>query len=218
MYIFSSLGHTILALFAAYEFPTLFGLILVEEMGLPLPLPGDVLIAYAGGRAGHTPLNAVAVIGVVALAATVGSSLLYLFARHCGPGVIAKLHRILHLRPERIARAQTWFQRHGSVAIVLGRLIPGLRTPTSVMAGLSDVSYRVFLPSTALAAVIWSAFYYFAGTALHRLWAPLTRWAGEDPEQAVSIVVFGSAMLAFGWWLRHHNVSPRSQQPGGLTS
>ena len=218
MHLFKILSQTILTLFAAYEFPTLFGLIFIEEMGLPLPLPGDVLIAYAGGRSGHTPVNAVIVIGVVALAATFGSFLLYLFTRHSGPRVIAKLHRVLHLRPERIAYTQGWFRRHGPVAIVLGRLIPGLRTPTSVMAGVANVPARVFVPSSALAAVIWSAFYYFAGTALHRLWAPLKDWAGEDPEQALSMVIFGVAIIAFGWWLRAHNASSRRRQPEGLSS
>ncbi len=212
MHIFRPFGKMILTLFAAYEFPTLFGLILIEEMGLPLPVPGDLLIAYAGGRAGHTPLHSVAVIGTVAMAATIGSSLLYLFSRHSGPAVIAKLHRILRLHPDRIVRAQRWFRRHGPVAIVLGRLIPGLRTPTSVMAGLSGVPFRVFIPSTALAATIWSAFYYYAGTSLHRFWAPFARWAGEDPEELVGIVVVAILLLVVWRWLRQRHVIPATER------
>ncbi|MHB8645280.1 MAG: DedA family protein [Thermomicrobiales bacterium] len=201
----SAFSQMALALFAAYEFPTLFGLILIEEMGVPLPLPGDVLIAYAGGRAGRTPLDAIAVIGTVALATALGSSLLFLFARRCGPAMIGRAHRVLHLRPARVARVQVWFRERGAVAIVLGRLIPGLRTPTSVMAGLAHVPYRVFAPSTMLAAIIWATFYYYAGNAVHRLWSPLTRWAGEDPEQAVSTLVFAVG-LAVAWrWLRQRN-------------
>jgi len=203
MNLFGYLRHALLALFVVHEFPVLFGLILVEEVGLPLPLPGDTLIAYAGSLPGRSPLSAVAVIAVVALAAALGSSLLYLLARRGGPRVVARLQRLLHLRPERIARMQASFLRRGALAIVVGRLIPGLRTPTSVMAGLSGVPYRVFMPSTTVAAIIWAAFYYFAGSALGRLWAPLTDWVGEETEQVASVAVFVIALVAVWLWLRH---------------
>lgn len=202
MPLISALSHWLLSLFAAYEFPTLFGLILIEEMGLPLPVPGDVLIAYAGGRTGRAPLEAAAVIGTVALATALGSSVLYLVARRTGSAILTVMHRFLHLRPERVVRMQTWFHERGAFAIVLGRLIPGLRIPTSIMAGVSAVPYRVFVPSTVVAAVIWSAFYYFAGAALHQLWTPAKDWVLGEPEEVATLVIFGLA-LVLGWrWLR----------------
>lgn len=207
LHLLAAFSHWILALFAAHEFPTLFGLLLVEEMGVPLPVPGDLLIAYAGGRAGRSPLGAVAVIGTVALATALGSSVLYLISRRTGPAILTVMHRFLHLRPERVARMQTWFHQRGAVAIVLGRLIPGLRTPTSIMAGVSGVPYRVFAPSTVVAAVIWSTFYYFVGTALHRVWTPAASWAQEEPEQVAAIIIVG-VTLALAWrWLRGHDRS-----------
>src|SRR5947209_1300983 len=122
MRIFSLLRNTLFALFVAYEFPTLFALIFIEEMGVPLPLPGDTVIAYAGSLGGHSPFTAVAVVGIVALAAILGSSLLYLVARHSGSAVIDRLRRVLHLHPERVTRMEAWFRARGAVAIVLGRL------------------------------------------------------------------------------------------------
>ncbi len=211
MHVFSHLRHVLLALFVAHEFPVLFGLILVEEMGVPLPLPGDTLIAFAGSRAGHSPVRAMLVIATVALAAALGSSALYLLARRGGPRVVEKLQRVLHLHPDRITRMRAWFLRRGAVAIVLGRLIPGLRTPTSVMAGLSGVPYHVFVPSTTFAAIIWAAFYYFAGSALRRLWTPLTDWAGEEPEQVVSVAVFAIAASVTWFWLRQRRNAERAE-------
>lgn len=213
MHLLSNLSHWILALFAAYEFPTLFGLILIEEMGLPLPVPGDVLIAYAGGRTGRPPLEAAAVIGTVALATALGSSVLYLVSRRTGPAILTVMHRFLHLRPERVARMQTWFHKRGAVAIVLGRLIPGLRIPTSIMAGVSGVPYPVFVPSTVVAAVIWSAFYYFAGAALHQLWTPTKNWVLGEPEEVATLVVFGLA-LVLGWrWFRGRDATGKTADP-----
>jgi len=202
VHLIGQFSHWILALFAAYEFPTLFGLILIEEMGIPLPVPGDVLIAYAGGRTGRPPLEALAVIGTVALATALGSSVLYLVSRRTGHAILTKMHRLLHLRPERVARMQVWFHERGAVAIVLGRLIPGLRIPTSIMAGVSGVPYRVFVPSTAVAAVIWSAFYYFAGAALHQVWAPAKDWVLGEPEEVATVAIFALALVLVWRWLR----------------
>ena len=212
MQIVHYLRNTLLALFLAHEFPMLFGLIFVEEMGVPLPLPGDTVIAYAGSIGGHSPFTAVAVVGVVALAAALGSSILYLVARHSGPAVIGRLQRFLHLHPERVVRMEAWFRARGAVAIVLGRLIPGLRTPTSIMAGLAKVPYRVFMPSTTLAAVLWSAFYYFVGDALRRAWSPFIEWAGDDPDQAVGIIVGTVLLLALLLWLHQRRSVPRAPQ------
>ena len=63
-------------------------------------------------------------------------------------------------------RWKQWFARRGRSAIILGRLIPGLRIPTTIMAGLSGMAYSEFALSLAIAAVIWSAFYYTLGSVL----------------------------------------------------
>ncbi len=212
---FATLYHIIFGLFAAYQLPTLFALIMVEEIGVPLPLPGDTLIAYAGAHTGRTPLGAVEVISTVALAATLGSSLLYLLARHSGPVLIRKVSRVLHLHPERLDRLEASFRAHGAIAIVIGRLVPGLRTPTTVMAGLSGVPYRTFVPSTALAAVIWSAFYYFLGGALRHVRAPFLMWIQREPDQAWSAFALLVGIMAVCLWYRQRRGGSRRTPVAG---
>lgn len=191
MFSLHALRHATIVFYAAHEYPALFGLILIEEMGLPLPLPGDTLIAYSGTLERHHGSSAIAVIATVAFAAALGSSLLYMFARRGGPALVEKLERvkILHMNRSRVERMQGWFRKRGPIAIILGRLIPGLRTPTSVMAGLADVPYRVFVPSTTVAAIIWSAFYYYLGDALRRAYRPIWRWAIADVDRFIGLAV-----------------------------
>ena len=210
MHLLREFNHWILALFDVYKYPTLFALIFVEELGVPLPLPGDVVVAYAGSQVKRSPLDALAIIGTVALAVTLGSSLLYGVARRYGVAALARFGPFLHLNPARVARMEGWFARHGAAAIVVGRLIPGLRIPTTIMAGVSGVPYRVFAPGTLVAAVIWSAVYYYAGAALHHAWTPAMVWAREEPEQVASVAVLLVALLAGGWWLRERGNASRS--------
>lgn len=217
MHLLREFNHWILALFGAYKFPTLFALIFVEELGVPLPLPGDVVVAYAGSQVNRSPLDALAIIGTVALAVTLGSSLLYLVARHYGPAVLTRFGPFLHLNPARVVKMERWFAKGGAAAIVLGRLIPGLRIPTTIMAGVSRVPYRTFLPGTLLAAIIWSALYYYAGTALHHAWTPAMVWAREEPEQVASVGVLLVALLAGGWWLRGRSNASRPAPTSSAT-
>jgi len=229
------LGHlreVVFHFLTIFELPTLFVLVLIEEMGLPLPLPSDTLIAYAGAVHRHSVPNALAVIGVVSIACTLGSSVLYVVCRKGGPKVVSRLTKFLHLHPDRIARLESWFQRRGAVAIIVARLIPGLRIPATVMAGLANVPYRVFVPGTAAAAVIWSTFYYFLGGALRGLWRPIVgRLSGTEPGRLWGLLVILLILLAlwfslpsrrwFGSFMRRRrgithvqiHVPPRVQAP-----
>ena len=182
---FEQIKNAILTFLDQYELPTLLVLIFIEELGLPLPLPSDVLIAYAGARHGRDPVNALLVIATVSLAVALGSSVLYEVSKRGGPRVVRLMSKVLHLKPERVEKLQGWFHKRGAWGIVLGRLIPGLRIPTTVMAGLAGVPYRVFIPSTCFAAVLWSTVFYFAGDAIGRLFEPIAGYIGAEPGRTL---------------------------------
>ena len=177
----------------------MFVFLLIEEMGIPLVLPGDTLVMAAGAR-DRSLLDALTVCAVAALATIGGSSVLYAVARRRGRIFLDRFGRYLHLSPARIATLDRWFRRHGAVAIVVGRVVPGMRTPTTVMAGLFGVPYRTFAPSTALAGVIWALLYFYLGVALERAWRRVAvmllanlRWAG------VAAAVVG--LVSVGYYL-----------------
>ncbi len=192
----AALGRAILAFVAAHQYPGLFFFLLIEEAGLPLPLPGDTLIMYAGVRSRDGGTIAALAILLVAAAATLGSSALYGLARRGGRPALARYGRFLHLHPERVDRMEARFRRWGIWAIILGRLIPGLRTPTSVMAGLFGVPYRVFAPSTALSALIWTLCYFYLGAFFEPQWRALLTVVTGDLDASVGIaVLLGLAAL-----------------------
>lgn len=148
----------------------LFALLLVEEAGVPLPAPGDTLIALAGAQQGRTFEYTAQVLGLCTLAVFLGSSALYWAMRWGGRPFLNRYGRYIRLNPKRMERIEGWITRRGTVAIVLGRLIPGLRVPTTVMCGLSGVPYRVYAPSAALAGLVWSGLYFLIGALLrHRV-------------------------------------------------
>lgn len=193
----TALSHAILAFVAAHQYPGLFFFLLIEEAGVPLPLPGDTLIMYAGvqSRTGET-IAALAIL-LVAAAATLGSSALYWLARRGGRPALARYGRFLHLHPERVDRMEARFRHWGPWAIVFGRLIPGLRTPTSVMAGLFRVPYRIFAPCTALSALLWTLFYFYLGALFEPQWREAVTFVTGDLDAAVGLAL-GLGALGLG--------------------
>jgi membrane protein DedA with SNARE-associated domain len=147
-----------------------FVLVLIEEAGMPVPVPGDFLMLALGANAhaGRIPLWAGIV--VLELATLLGATVLFFISKRAGRGLVYRYGRYMHLTPERLDRAEAWLVRRGSLAIVLGRLTPGLRVATVIAAGVFDVSFWKFLPSLALGALLYILFYtllgYFFGPAV----------------------------------------------------
>ena len=140
-----------------YTYLASYGLLYIEESGIPLPAPGDVFVMYVGA---HVPRNFVSwfvawlgLIGVVVL----GATNLFFISRKFGRRLAeSRYAEAIHLSPERLQRAEDWFKRYGVVAIIFGRHIPGFRVPITVAAGALKVSYPVFAASVAVSTAIWA--------------------------------------------------------------
>ena len=168
------LSHEVLRLYHLHQFPVLFVLLVIEEAGIPIPVPGDMLIMAAGARANRTLSYSLATLAVTSTAVIIGSSVLYYVMRTKGRDLLTRYGRFLHVSESRLSRVERWFQRRGRIAIIVGRLIPGLRIPTTVMAGLANVSYPEYLATSTIAAIIWSSGYFWLGAAIRTEWRFVT--------------------------------------------
>jgi membrane protein DedA with SNARE-associated domain len=142
----------------------------VEEAGVPIPVPGDFLMLTLGVRAREGAISLWQVIAAMEAGTVLGSTLLYLLARHGGRGVVERYGRFLGITARQLDRAEVQLQRHGFLAVFLGRLLPGLRVVTAIGCGIFSVPFRVFLPAMTLGGLIYIVGYtllgYFAGPAV----------------------------------------------------
>ena len=141
-----------------------FGLLYLEESGVPMPMPGDVFVMYIGHHAGQGLLTWLAAwLGLIAVV-VLGASNLYWISQRWGRSIVEhRLAKVLHLTPTRIDRAERWFSRYGVWTLVFGRHIPGLRVPLTVAAGIFRVPYRVFIASVAISTAVWAGFFMMLG-------------------------------------------------------
>jgi membrane protein DedA with SNARE-associated domain len=147
-----------------------FVFLLIEEAGVPVPVPGDVLMLILGVHAGRDTtqfafLNPefLKAVGATWLGTIIGSSALYWVSRWAGRSLVYRYGRFIRLTPERLDFAERWLNKHGSLAVFVGRLVPGLRIVTAVACGVFDVPFRVFFPAMALGALLYIVVYTLLG-------------------------------------------------------
>jgi len=136
-----------------------FALLYIEESGIPLPVPGDVYVAYLGKlNASSFSSLVLAWLGIIAVVVG-GSTNLYLVSRRWGPALLRHpvVRDVLGLDEDRLERVRRWSRRWGALAIIFGRHVPGFRIPVTVLAATSGVPYRIFAPSVAISTAAWAA-------------------------------------------------------------
>ena len=140
-----------------------FLLILVEEAGVPVPIPGDFLMLMLGvhARQGRLPLWEALLL--MEVATILGASVLYILAARGGRGLVYRYGRFIHLTPQRLDKAERWLTKHGVAAIVVGRLTPGLRMATVIACGIFGYPFWKFLPALALGGFLYILLYTMLG-------------------------------------------------------
>ena len=134
-------------------------LILFAECGLLVGffLPGDTLLFAAGVlvKKGTFDQPLWLVIAVEAVAAIAGNLVGYEIGRRGGPAVFNKPDSRL-FKPDYVERTQSFFDRYGAPAIVLGRFVPVVRTFITVMAGAGRMHFRTYATYTVLGGLLWT--------------------------------------------------------------
>ncbi len=139
--------------------------VLLEELGIPMPIPTDLLIVFAGVRvAGSTNTFAIWFL-LLNIASAAGASGLYLIVRRGGRPLIERYGRYVHLGPKQVDRAERLLGRGGWWSIAIGRAIPGLRYLTVIACGLFKVPYLRFVTAHIVGSSIYIGVFLGLGAA-----------------------------------------------------
>lgn len=178
------------------------GLLYAEESGFLLPVPGDVWVLLFASRLPPQAAAWFAAWLFLILCVTLGATNLYVISRRWGRRIVTgRPARILHITPERIARAERWFARYGFWAQVFGRHVPGCRVPLTVVAGILRVPYPRFAAAIALSTAIWTGVLLGGAALIGPRIVPLVA-AITLPALLTALAVAG--LLAIGALVRRH--------------
>jgi membrane protein DedA with SNARE-associated domain len=159
-------------LISQYGYLAVFVLMLAESACVPVP--SEVIMMFggalaAGAVAGAHPLLA-GVVAAGVLGSVAGSYIAWAVGRYAGQAAISRWGRRIGIREHEIDRAADWFERHGPVAVLVGRFIPVIRTFISLPAGFADMPAGTFGLYTTLGAIPWTAALAIIGYALGAHW------------------------------------------------
>jgi len=168
-------------------------LVVYAESGLLIGfvLPGDSLLFTAGYMVnqeilrlfGH-PLNIHLFVAAIALMAILGDSTGYAFGHKVGRKLFLKPNSRF-FKKKYLEQAEQFYQKHGSLTIVLARFVPIVRTFAPIVAGASKMHYNTFLLFNIVGGALWAAIFtylgYFAGAILTK--------AGVNIEVTAIIII-----------------------------
>jgi membrane protein DedA with SNARE-associated domain len=144
-----------------YGYLAVGGLVLVEDFGVPAP--GETVLIAAAVYAGAGQLNIV-LVGVLAfVAAVIGDNIGFAIGHFGGRPLALRLGKYVFLTPERLDKAESFFNRHGGKVVTIARFVEGLRQANGIIAGISGMHWLKFLAYNALGAALWVGLWVTVG-------------------------------------------------------
>lgn len=151
---------------------TVFLLMYIE--GTVIPVPSELIVSPAAYHAAAGHLDVTLVIIFATLGAVLGSATNYVAAYYLGRPIVyrfanSKLGHLCLLNQEKIEKSEKYFNDHGVIATLTGRLLPGIRQVISVPAGLAKMKFWKFILYTTIGAGIWNCVLAALGWYLHSI-------------------------------------------------
>ncbi|WP_373476144.1 DedA family protein [Sphingorhabdus sp.] len=159
------------------------------------PVPSEVIMTVAGVSASRGNMTFTGVVGAGTAGAMLGNYLWFWLAIKFGSD---RLHRFadrygrwLTLNWKEIERGQQLFQKHGSIIVLIARMLPTFRSLISIPAGIFGMSHRRFLVFSTIGTAGWSAALAGAGYALGSQFADVEKILGPLSTAIIILIVLG---------------------------
>lgn len=183
-----------------------------------IPVPSELVVAPAAFNAADGAFNIWLIILFATIGADCGATINYVAGYYLGRPIIykfanSKWGKVCLLNQKKVEQAEKYFDEHGAVATITGRLIPGIRHLISIPAGLAKMNYWRFLLFTTLGAGVWNCILAGLGWYLHTF---VTKDQLNDKiEEYSEYIKYGIILiviLAICFFLVKHLLDKRKKQ------
>ncbi|MGW6446327.1 DedA family protein [Lentzea sp. NPDC055074] len=172
------------------------GLLVALENVFP-PVPSEVILPLAGFTAGQGKISLIAAIVWTTIGSTVGALVLYGLGAWLGLERLRKLaDKIPFVTVSDVDKSDAWFDKHGSKAVFIGRMVPVVRSLISIPAGVSGMPIVKFTLYTAAGSLVWNSALILAGYALGDNYELVDRYLGW-----LSTAVLAVLAISVAWFV-----------------
>lgn len=183
-----------------YGYWAVFGGILLENTGIPIP--GETITLVGGFLAGSGELDFWLVLASALGGAILGDNFGYWVGYYGGWSLVTRVGRLFRIKEEQLVGVRDQFAQNAAKAVIFGRFVALLRIFAGPLAGTVRMPYPQFLLCNLVGASIWAGVTitaaYFAGSLVSL--ETLMGWMSQFAAVVVAIVI---GWFALSYWLEH---------------
>jgi membrane protein DedA with SNARE-associated domain len=182
----------------------------VGDLGLPgifllmapgaacIPTASEVTLLFSGFNVDNGHYSLFAVVVVALAGELVGASIAW-WLGNFGRLELVERHPIFHVKPSQLASLERWFGEYGVIAVFACRLIPVVRSFSSLAAGVARMPFWKFLPATAAGSLPWIFGFVFIGKQVGSRWEEWKNSLHYVDYAVLALIVVGIAYAVVRW-------------------
>jgi membrane protein DedA with SNARE-associated domain len=182
----------------------------VGDLGLPgifllmapgaacIPTASEVTLLFSGFNVDNGHYSMYAVVVVALAGELVGASIAWWLGSF-GRLELVERHAIFHVKPSQLASLERWFADYGVIAVFACRLIPVVRSFSSLAAGVARMPFWKFLPATAAGSLPWIFGFVFIGKQVGSRWEEWKNSLHYVDYAVLALIIVGIAYALVRW-------------------
>ena len=192
-----------------YGLLAIFSIMLLKEIGIPVPIPADLIMLGAAASAAAGKFDAqggsIAVFFAILIPMFIGGLVQFGLAKGPGRAFVYRIGKYIGLTQARLDKAMSAVRKGGTTAVTIGLTTPGVRIATVPASGLADLSLGVFLPGL----ILGSAFFLGWHFALGYIGGLLLALLSLSPLVLVGILIGVIVLGIVGWRIARKRTKTR---------
>jgi membrane protein DedA with SNARE-associated domain len=180
----------VVSFIANYGYFAIFIVIFAQEIGIPNPIPNELVLMFSG----YLTLKGILILPVIILVAVIadiiGTGILYSVFYFSGFYILKHKLRWLPIPENSINKLSKRLSKGGRWKIFIFRLTPFIRGYTSIAVGLLQIKPKTFLPIALVSGITWSAICVITGRILGPYWIVIGEKMGNlKPILIITVLI-----------------------------
>jgi len=192
-------------------------LVIVENVFPPIPseivLPFAGFVAQQGSSVAQSDTSVIGMMIAATIGSVVGALILYFVSAAIGPdrlrAFVEKFGKWFGVKSSDLVRAEAWFDRRSSLAVLVGRCVPLIRSIVSIPAGFRRMKLSSFVVLTAIGSAVWNIALIGAGAVLKDQWDVVGDYVGVFQWVVVAAIIVALAKFVLSR-IKRRNTSKSS--------
>jgi len=156
-----------------------------------IPLPSEIIMTFAGYVVYEGKMAFWGVVFAGTLGNLVGSLIAYYVGWWGGRPLLEKYGKYILITHSKLNLADEWFEKYGHEAVLISRMLPGLRTFISLPAGITHMNLKKFILYTVVGSLPWCFVLTYIGVLMGPNWTTIESYFRYlDILVGIGIVVF----------------------------